>query len=411
MDTLEKVAMRVSKVGEMSRENDRIDRLYTSGKEKEAVAAWIKLASTGDVEAMTNLGAVYWEDIENFPESIKWFKKAKDLGDKEAIYYIAFPYMKIGDLKKAKESFQEAIAAGFQEAVLGLADLLINILGKADEAEILLKQHAEQGHEQAKVWLVDIYLGQGDIEASQEVIENLKLHGSVDAVVALLKILRKHNDASQVMDVLRLAADLGNNLAQQELLFELEKAGDWKNLEKYLKKIILGSTINATYSLAISLVQGSWFLESPFLKSADYLFRHLANGGHKNSYLRLGEVVLRGNDPDRKEEALHWFVKAAETGSRPAQVKVVFLALELGKTEIFEKWFESALTLGLPGQNGQLGVALDRRKQHNASLRAFKYEFENGSKEWVSQYLDSLSLYGKLEEAKRVRLAVEKKSR
>ena len=187
----------------MSRENDRIDRMYTSGKEKEAIAAWIELASTGDVEAMTNLAAVYWEDIGDFPESIKWFKKAKDLGDKKAIYYIAFPYIEIGDHEKAKESFQEAIGAGFPDAVLELADLLMNSLDKANEAEMLLKQHAERGHEQAKVWLVDLYLSRGDVKMSQEVIEDLKREGSADAVVTLLKILRKHDDASQVLDVLR----------------------------------------------------------------------------------------------------------------------------------------------------------------------------------------------------------------
>ena len=394
----------------MSRENDRIDRMYTSGKEKEAIAAWIELASTGDVEAMTNLAAVYWEDIGDFPESIKWFKKAKDLGDKEAIYYIAFPYIEIGDYEKAKESFQEAIGAGFPDAVLELADLLMNSLDKANEAEMLLKQHAERGHEQAKVWLVDLYLSRGDVKMSQEVIEDLKREGSADAVVTLLKILRKHDDASQVLDVLRLAADLGDTVAQQELILDLEKQGDWKKLENYLSHVILGSSKNAIYSLAISLVQGQWFFKTPFQKSAEYLFTHLASGGHKNSYLRLGDVILRGNDSDRKERALSWFVKAAATGSRPAQVKVVFLALELGQSELFEKWFESALNLGLPGQNGQLGIELKRRKQHNASLRAYKYEFENGSRQWASQYRDALLLAGELAEAERVGLVVERES-
>lgn len=392
----------------MSRENDRIDRLYNSGKEKEAIAAWIKLASKGDVEAMTNLGAVYWEDIENFPESIKWFEKAKELGDKEAIYYIAFPYIEIGDYGKAREAFKQAIAAGFTDAVLALADLLINNLDKSDEAEILLKEHAELGHEQAKVRLVDIYLYRGDTKLSQEVIEDLKLHGSADAAVTLLEILRKHDKTSQVFEVLRVAADLGNIVAQQELLFELEKAGDWRNLENYLSQIILGNSKNSIYSLAISLVQGQWFYKTPFQKSAEYLFTHLAKGGHKNSYLRLGEVILRSNKSDRKEEALSWFLRAAENGSRPAQVQVVFLALELGHGELFEKWLECALNIGLPGQNGQLGIELKRRKQHDASLRALKYEFENGSKHWAKEYRDALLLGGNLEEAERVSLDVEK---
>jgi TPR repeat protein len=395
----------------MSRENDRIERLYTSGKEKEALAAWIKLASTGDVEAMCNLGAVYWEEIENFPESIKWFKKAKDLGDKEAIYYIAFPYIEIGDYEKAKESFQEAIAAGFQNAVLGLADVLISKLNKTDEAERLLKHHAEQGYERAKVWLVDLYLSRRDIALSQEVIEDIKLQGGTDALVGLLRILRKHDDTTHLMEVLRLAAASGDITAQQELLLELEEAGDWQNLEKYLSQLIRGSTSKAIYSLAVSLVQGSRLYYSPFLQSAEYLFRHLANVGNKNSYLRLGEVILRANNSEKKEEALSWLVMAAENGSRPAQVKVVLLASELGKTEVFEKWFESALALGLPGQNGQLGVELTKKKQHNAALKAFEYEFENGSKLYADYYRRALLRSGKLEEAERVRKFIEREVR
>jgi TPR repeat protein len=394
----------------LSRENDRIDGLYNSGKEKEAIAAWIKLASTGDVEAMTNLGAVYWEEIENFPESIKWFKKAKDLGDKEAIYYIAFPYIEIGDYEMAKESFQEAIAAGFQNAVLGLADVLINFLDRAEEAEKLLRFHAEQGHERAKVWLVDIYLSRGDMELSQRVIADLKLHGSAEAITSLLTTLRKHDDTSQVFEVLRLAAALGDTSAHQELLLELEKAGDRKILEKHLSQIVLGSTKNAIYSLAISLVQGSWFYYSPFLQSAEYLFTHLAKRGHKHSYLRLGEVILRTKDSDRKQEALSWLVKAAENGSRPAQVKVVLLASELGKTEVFEKWFESALALGLPGQNARLGVELAKKKQQAAALRAFEYEFENGSKLYAGNYRLSLLRSGRLEEAEKVRLFIDRET-
>ena len=104
-------------------------------------------------------------------------------------------------------------------------------------------------------------------------------------------------------------------------------------------------------------------------------------------------------------------MKAAENGSRPAQVRVVFLALELGKTEMFEKWFESALILGVPGQNGQLGVDLTKKRQQAAALRAFEYEFENGNKNWAEYYRQALMRSGKLEEAERVRSFIEREAR
>jgi TPR repeat protein len=386
----------------LTKAHDRINELYVTGKEKEALAEWQKLAVEGDVEAMATLGGLYWEDFDDYPESIKWFSKAIAAGDTESQYFIAFPYAELGEFKLAEQAFLRAIKDRRDDAVIDLAKLYIDSLQSPDQAEKLLVENAKLGLAKAKLFLVDFYLERDESDSASIWIHDLKTVGLANEKSALARVLRKHLKFDLAIAFVQQAADGGDIHAQAELLTSYEESGNLAKAKNFLDQIISQSKKPALYSLACALDQGELARKTVYSHSAERIFTHLAESGNKNSYLRLANLILRDKSQDRIAEALPWFTKAAEGGSRPAQVRLCLLASTLGESDLFEFWFQVALSKGLPGQNREFGAQLRRMNNPEAALRAFQYEYENGRKSHAPEYAVALWQVGRFGDAQKV---------
>ncbi len=351
---------------------------------------------------MATLGTIYWEDFQDFPESIKWFEKAINAGDIKSQYWIAFPQMELGHFKLAEGAFLQAIGERNVEAVLDLAKLYLNHLQSPEKAEKVLKDHAKLGLTKAMVFLVDFYINRNQSELAKGWIEDLRRVGNAGDLASVAGILRKHGWTDLATSLTQEAADRGDRSSLLKLLTDLEKTDDKKKLFAYLDRLVSQSNKADIYALACSLDQGEMARKSVYSPSAEMLFTQLAASGHKNSFLRLANLILRDKSHDRKAEALPWFIEAAKGGSRPAQVRLCLLASSLGELDLFETWFKVALEKGLPGQNRELGVELKRLKEPQAALRAFAFEFENGKKQWAPEYAVALWQSERFSEAESV---------
>ena len=386
----------------MSKAYEIYNELYLKGNDNEALAAWQKLAAKGDVEAMSLLGSIYWEDLGHYAESIRWFEKAISAGDLDCRYWISFPLLELGRFEDAERALLSAVDANHSEAVIELANLYRNQLQAPDKAESFLLDQANSGLVRAKVLLVDLYLEQNKSQLASEFLSEIQSSRSAPDLSALVRVLREHKEIDLVITAVRAAADAGDIESQRELVSALEQIGDDKELANFLGQVISQSKKPALYSLACALDQGELARKTVYSPTAEKLFTHLAGSGNRNSYLRLANLILRDRSRNRQSEALPWFVKAAEGGSRPAQVRLCLLASRLGEIDLFNTWFAVALDKGLPGQNRQFGLELRKIGMAEAALRAFAHEFENGRKHWAPEYSVALWQAGHLKEAQEV---------
>lgn len=175
----------------MSKEHDRIEELYTSDREDEAIRAWKRLASHGDVQAMMTLGEVLLDDLGDYPESIKWFQRAKDAGALKASCFLADAYTSLADYGNAENELKDAIENGFEEAVLDLANLYARELNDPRSAANFLAPFAQSGNIEARKLLIELY---NRLEQPEE-IETLLLQDVQNGVrgsVRRLAILYKN---------------------------------------------------------------------------------------------------------------------------------------------------------------------------------------------------------------------------
>lgn len=383
----------------LSKENDRINEIYVTGGENSALRAWKKLASKGDVEAMSYLGAAYFEDIGDYKESARWYEEASAKGDVESNYYLAFAYKELGLLEKAEKSFIESINNQIDDAVIDLAKLYLEHMAKPAKALELVTFHAQKGQKDAKLFLIDLLLQQEKVDGATFWIENIRERGNSSDVASLLRTLRRNNNESLAKEILVETAEKGSISAQEELLISMETNESEESLKLILEDFISKFNKRHIYSLANSLDQGDFAHKRSYSRSAEYLFSSLAIGGHKNSLLRLGNVILRDPSADRSEEALPWLIKASESGSRPAQVALCDVALKLGHIDVFEKWFDIALAKGLTGQNHQFGIQLERSGHLEEALQAYKNDYESGYQRAGPDYYFALWQTGRRTEA------------
>lgn len=386
----------------LSKENDRINDVYITGGQEIALRAWEKLAAKGDVEAMSYLGAAYFDDIGDYQESARWYEEAAAKGDIESNYYLAFAYIELGMLEKAEKLFLESINNQMDDAVIDLAKLYLEKMAEPSKALELITFHAQKGQATAKLFLIDLLLEQEKADDAKFWIENIRKEGNSSDLAALILTLRRNNNASLAKEILVEAAEKGSLSAQKELVLSMETNGSEESLKQLLDDFISKFKKQHIYSLANMLDQGDFAYKRSYSRSAEYLFSSIAIGGNKNSFLRLGNVILRDPSADRSEEALPWLIKASESGSRPAQVTLCVLALRLRKMGVFDTWFGIALEKGLPGQNQQFGIELERSGNLEEALRAYKYEFESTSKRAGAEYYFALWQTGRIEQAEKL---------
>ena len=97
-----------------------------AGQYEMAFSLFERLAAQGDTYAMTALARFYEDGLgveADFDKSIYWAEKAAVAGDPIGMSNLAISYRRIGEMLKAKEWFERALASGFTGAALELAKM------------------------------------------------------------------------------------------------------------------------------------------------------------------------------------------------------------------------------------------------------------------------------------------------
>ncbi|MDZ4833483.1 MAG: protein kinase [Candidatus Melainabacteria bacterium] len=390
-----------------------VDSAY--GKELEHGCRWLIVAArNGSVEAQTDLAKRYFYGID-FPENqdraFEWFSKAANKNCAEAQFFLGEIFtgdeIVAYDIETALKWYEQSAQSGFKWSQLALFDIYRNgaDLSVPDVEKSLFwgRKAGEQGSvvaqltlgrmffegdlvernpveaafwlhlaadrdDESKQLLAVLYLhGQGvekNIAKSAELLRSLARKGDTDAMVQLAIVLSEmfRPPHDEIHSWLIQAAELGNRQAR-EILEDVEGAERAPQAVQEEFKTAIGPQRTAS----------QW--------------RALAEAGDREGQFCLARLLEDGEDVQGDyEEAVHWFMRAADQGHTGAQWHLSAcyrsgLGLEPDQSKALELLTRAArggnsdaqLQLGLQYYFG-VEVPEDKRK-------AFQC-FKNASEQW-----------------------------
>ena len=112
--------------------------LASTGRHEEAAHMLRKAAELGHGKAMSDLGALYSNGIgvsEDWEEAVKWWTKAVQAGDSEAMYNVGVYHYKQGQFSKAFLWFHEAATRGIAAGMMRVGSMHMKGEGVPEDSE------------------------------------------------------------------------------------------------------------------------------------------------------------------------------------------------------------------------------------------------------------------------------------
>eukprot|EP00468_Gymnochlora_sp_CCMP2014_P010657 CAMPEP_0167745092 /NCGR_PEP_ID=MMETSP0110_2-20121227/2959_1 /TAXON_ID=629695 /ORGANISM="Gymnochlora sp., Strain CCMP2014" /LENGTH=509 /DNA_ID=CAMNT_0007629695 /DNA_START=95 /DNA_END=1624 /DNA_ORIENTATION=- len=282
------------------------------GQSQEAAEEWYLDAANGNVsEACNNLGRMYQVGVLGKPDPMKAFKfyrKGAHLGNGDAMYNVALCYYKgMGTNKNIKETIDwlEACSISSSASRSKAEYMLGNIYFNGENGEIDYKESvfwykasAEHGYPPAQVHVGKLLLGSGSRGRQ-----------------------RSNSTLAQGRRFLEMAANNGVG----EAWHVLGQYWTDHNKTKAFKCFESAYHLNygATTSLLASCYEYGWGCQKDEIKAVE-MHKEAAKAGWSVSMNSLGSIYLEGREDiyQDKEEALRWFIRAADHGDADAQFQV-----------------------------------------------------------------------------------------
>ena len=278
------------------------DDYYKKGNYEEAVKWYTKAAEQGNADAMNQLGKYYYdghEIVRDKEEAVKWYRKAAEQGNADAMLELGKCYYYGRGVeedkeeaakwyRKAAEQYRKAAEQGNADAMFALGGCYEDGCGVEEDEEEAAKWYRKAVEQYRKA------AEQGDADAMRKLG---KCYGDGSGV---------EKDYEEAVKWYRKAAEQGNADAMYKLGRYYEPFyDDDDDAEENYKKA------------------AKWYLKA-------------AQKGHAYAMWHLGECYLNGDGVEKdKEEALIWYSKSAELGHEYAMRAIYFI-------EVFEQDLKSA---------------------------------------------------------------------
>ena len=193
-----------------------------------------KAAEKGNVDAMVNLGALYYEQRDK-TKTIEWYEKAAEKGNDWAMFSLGVLYSKQRDYAKAIEWSEKAVEKGNGMAILFLGELYSE---QGDYAKAIewYEKLAEKGSGWAMVCLGELYYEQGDKTKAIEWFEKAAEKGNDLAMCVLGALYYEQRDKTKAIEWFEKAAKKGNTDAMNNLGLLYKNQGDYAKAKEWYEK-------------------------------------------------------------------------------------------------------------------------------------------------------------------------------
>jgi TPR repeat protein len=316
---------------------------------EEAVKWYRKAAEMGNLNAMNNLGACY-EDGQGVPkdleESVKWYRKAAEQGSAIAQRNVGLAYIRGEGVVQNNESalgwIKKSATQGDAHAqyLLGVGYSGIDGI-PVNHSEMFnwFRKAAEQGHAAAQKYLGDCYVNGEGITAN-----------STEAVKWYLKAAAQKDADAQ--NALGLCHENGTGVARD--LFEARR--------QYQSAADQGN-VNAQYNLGRCYRAGIGVVKD-VAKAAEW-YQKSAEQGHSSAQYALANCYANGDGKSQNSStAVEWYQKSADQGNMDAEYSLAYcydsgfgIIKDLAEAA---KWYRKAADKGHSSAQIKLGVYFSR---------------------------------------------------
>lgn len=323
--------------------------------------AFRRLAVRGDLDSMTNLGAVL-QVTGHGEEAEHWHRRAADAGSLQAMNNLAVLFRDSDRYEEAEQWFRRAADSGLLESMTNLGTLL-HISDRDDEAKLWLHRAATGGHPRAMAALGLVFHGCGPYEEAERWYRRAADAGRPEAAYNLGLLLEELGRGAEAEGCFRQAAEGGELIGMFAYARRLRDTGREEQAERWFRAAAEAGELDAMNDLGVLL------RATGRQDEGERWHRLAAERGGVKAMTNLGALLLL---TDRDKEALAWFLRAAAAGDLDAMNNLGVLSREYDRRSEAERWLRRAAAAGHVGAMLNLAVLLSdsgREAEGDAWLR------------------------------------------
>jgi TPR repeat protein len=329
-----------------------------------------RAAETGDTNAMTALGFLFWNQAD-LDRARVWTQRAVDHGDIDAMATLAAVLDRQGDPASSRIWLQRGADAGHTLAMVGLGRCLEDD-GDAEAARGWYWRAADAGDAVAMGYLATM-LDHGDGERDR-IVERLRqaAHtGDPTAMMSLGDLLRDSGDATGAVEWLRRAAECGHVEGMAHLGDLMRAEGNVADAAVWLGHAAAAGFVPAMAALGAVLWQ-----RGDVLAARSWLERGAA-AGDVDAMGGLGALLDEQGDA---EGARRWLSRAVENGGNPeTMIRFGIFLCEHGDAEAAKRWYQKAVDSGASDGAMLLGALFAEEGNFEAARAHYERAADSGS--------------------------------
>ncbi|MFD8396302.1 tetratricopeptide repeat protein [Streptomyces sp. NPDC059680] len=303
-------------------------------------------------------------------------QRAADVGNVDALLYVAAYRQDAGDLEGAAAAYRRAAEAGGTRALFRLA-LMWEAAGDLESAEAVYRQATESGEGDPLTKLATLRQRHGDLEGAEAILRQAADRGESEAFLLLVQMLEKAGDLKGAEAACRqYVGEDGTD--RMLLLAEMrEMAGELERAEAiYLQAADAGDT-RATLHLA-----QMWEMHAQPERAMPG-YRKLADAGEALAFSGLARVHERAGD---REGAVVHYRRAADAGDTSALLSLARMCHEAGDLDGAESLYREAADCGDTAALFSLGMMREEAGELVAAEATYRHCLASGDTDAL-QYL------------------------
>ncbi|MFI2204250.1 tetratricopeptide repeat protein [Streptomyces sp. NPDC020192] len=353
-------------------------------------------ADAGDADAMRLMGETL-RLADRTDEALAWFRRAADTGGADALGRLAEMLEETGRTDEALVCYRQAADGGDTDAVWAAARML-NAAGRVAEAVEWYRRAARAGGDDDDAnaaWIAAVRLREaGRLREAADWYRRAAEAGLDGAAETAAELLAELGDVDAALDVLGACADADDPDALWAAADIQRQAGRTGAAEEtYLRAAAAGSR-DALWSHAALLCEEGRADEAHERLSADWYGRTWISRAETAETV-AGMLELA----ERTDEAIAWYRRAADSGSRSALDRAVELLAESGWTDESVSWLRRRAEAGDAAVARTVAGALTEAGRVDEAFAWYRIATEYGDPCAAREAADMLARAGRLEDA------------
>ncbi len=296
-------------------------RLLEAGRDNEAIQIYQQAALAGGSRRALRAAAALMRRTGQAREAVRWLRACAEGGNPAGLHEAAHLLWETGDQTRALRFYADAGSAGELAAWRDAAERL-QTLGRDDEAVIMYRAAVRLGDRQSELPLADLLAEQGRLEEALEIYleearkqqDPKKQNPDLGVLRRIANLYRSSERPDEALAWLQEAADRGDVAAFMQIGLILRDKCDQG--EKHVDEAVVAFTRAAAAGEWHAYREVVWLLRKHRGLKAAVGWLHLRIENKDRRAVREMADLLR--EAGMTEEALTWYLRAAEQGSEYA---------------------------------------------------------------------------------------------